>query len=419
MFTGRWPHQLSAGWLTPLDAAYPTVAEYLRRSMVMRRPDSPPITGTAASSSGLDRGFTVYHDYIFPRLTALQPAVLVRRPLDGLQSIERFLEEWLDVDALLLRPAVEKLAWVFKWNRKTAADVNRELLDWLARGAQPERPFFAFLNYYDAHHPYQLQEMGIHRFGITPEGDRPVDFIDDPFAPVQTELSPRQLAVARDTYDNCVADLDEQLGRLIDELERRALLDNTWMIVVADHGESFGEHPGVFQHGTSLYQTELHVPLLIIPPASAQSAAGRIIAEPVSLRDLATTITDVAGFEGSSVFPGESLARYRLGTASAAPVNANAAPDRAIAEVVPFDPRNPDPAQMLEPRWPLGALAEGDWTYIRREGDVREELFHLRDDRQELHDLASDAAMRPVLERMRQTLSHLTGGPLTPERFNR
>ena len=74
---------------------------------------------------------------------------------------------------------------------------------------------------------------------------------------------------------------------------------------------------------------------------------------------------------------------------------------------------------MLEPRWPLGALAEGDWTYIRREGDVREELFHLRDDGQELHDLAGDAATRPILERMRQGLSHLTGGPLTPERFNR
>ena len=195
--------------------------------------------------------------------------------------------------------------------------------------------------------------MGIHRFGITPDDDHPVDPIDDPFAPVQTELSPRQLAVARDTYDNCVADLDEQLGRLIDELERRAVLDNTWVIVVADHGESFGEHAGVFRHGTSLYQTELHVPLLIIPPVGARGAAGRVVAEPVSLRDLATTITSVAGFQGSAEFPGESLARYSAATAPTAPVDPDSAADRAIAEVVPFDPRNPDPAQMLEPRWPL------------------------------------------------------------------
>ena len=73
---------------------------------------------------------------------------------------------------------------------------------------------------------------------------------------------------------------------------------------------------------------------------------------------------------------------------------------------------------MLKPRWPLGALAEGDWTYTRREGDVREKLFHLREDAQELRNLADNPAMRPILERMRQALFRLTAGPLTPQRFN-
>ena len=92
-------------------------------------------------------------------------------------------------------------------------------------------------------------------------------------------------------------------GRLIDELDRRAVLDRTWVIVVADHGESFGEHAGVFRHGTSLYQTELHVPLLIIPPAGAKVAAGQIVNEPVSLRDLAATIAGIGGFPGGFAFP--------------------------------------------------------------------------------------------------------------------
>ena len=47
------------------------------------------------------------------------------------------------------------------------------------------------------------------------------------------------------------------------------------MIITSDHGESFGEHAGVFCHGTSLYQTELHVPLLIIPPGGQPDEAGR------------------------------------------------------------------------------------------------------------------------------------------------
>ena len=87
--------------------------------------------------------------------------------------------------------------------------------------------------------------------------------------------SPQQIDFARDSYDDCVADLDEQLGCLIDELARRGVLERTWVIVTADHGESFGEQPGVFWHGTSLYQAQLHVPLVIVPPAGGPPPTNR------------------------------------------------------------------------------------------------------------------------------------------------
>ena len=92
----------------------------------------------------------------FPRLTACSTATLVDRLMAGLDDLEHFLEERLDFD--LLKPVVERLWWLFKSNRKEAAEVNREFLDWLSGRRQPERPFFAFLNYYDAHCPYQLPE---------------------------------------------------------------------------------------------------------------------------------------------------------------------------------------------------------------------------------------------------------------------
>ena len=76
------------------------------------------------------------------------------------------------------------------------------------------------------------------------------------------------------------------------------------------------------------------------------------------------------------------------------------------------------PDRLLAPRWPLAALSVGDWTYIRREGDIREELFHLPDDALESSNLAADPAARSWLERMRQALGRLTEGPLTPRRFN-
>jgi arylsulfatase A-like enzyme len=110
-----------------------------------------------------------------------------------------------------------------------------------------------------------------------------------------------------DAYDDCLTYLDSQIGKLIDELERRGVLDNTLVIITADHGEELGEHR-LYGHGQSLYSQELHVPLMILLPGNR--AAGRIVAEPVSLRDIPATIVELLGASGDSPFPGNSLARF-------------------------------------------------------------------------------------------------------------
>src|SRR5262249_2602281 len=154
-----WPHELSAGWLTPLDAAHPTLAEFLA-SRGYATAGFAANYWYCASDSGLNRGFTTYQDYNLPRLSALKSAALIDRVVDGLQASERFLEDRLDF--ALLRPIMQHLWWLVKADRKSAGAVNREFLDWLSR-RQPDRPFFAFLNFYDAHHPYQLSQTGIRR----------------------------------------------------------------------------------------------------------------------------------------------------------------------------------------------------------------------------------------------------------------
>jgi arylsulfatase A-like enzyme len=154
---------------------------------------------------------------------------------------------------------------------------------------------------------------------------------------------------------------------------------------------------------------------VIIPPSG--SARKQVIAEAVSLRDLPATIVDVLGLENRSPFPGNSLARYWNGSTRS--LGEPGAPQGALSEVVPLDPLNPDPAQLVTQPWPLAAMSDGEWTYIRRDGEIREELFHLREDASEQHNLAGDPAHGPTLERMRKALGRLTGGPLTPQRFNR
>jgi arylsulfatase A-like enzyme len=412
MFTGRWPHELSVGWLTPLDGAHPTLAEYLgvRGYATAGFVANADYCGT---DSGLSRGFTLYQDYIFPRLTAFKKSALVDRALDGIQSTANVLENVFELGRI--RSDVMTGVLLLDDDRKAAAVVNRELLAWLSEREQPERPFFAFLNYFDAHSPYRLPRGRNHRFGGAPLDTRQRVLIDHWYEVDKSTVSPPDVAFARDAYDDCIAELDEQLGKLIDELRRRDLLDRTWLIIAADHGESFAEHSNTFCHGTSLYQTEVHVPLLIVPPGSRTTK--HVVTETVSLRDIAATIVDMLGLAAGSPFPGDSLARFWDANPTTTPIE-HAAP--ALAELVP-DPNaqvNRDSSGLPKAAWPLGALIEGEWSYIRSEGDVRQELFHLRQDAKEERNLAADPAARPTLERMRSALGHLTAGPLLPSRFS-
>jgi arylsulfatase A-like enzyme len=412
MFTGRWLHELSVGWLTPLDRTFPTLAEFLG-DRGYATAGFVANTSYCAADSGLARGFTHYQDFIFPELTALKMAVLVSRALKGVQAIVYFTEDWLASAGLL--PHVERLWRSLDTDRKGAAVVNRELLDWLAQRTQPERPFIAFLNYFDAHDPYQLLPGRLHRFGVEPTDNYHRILIQRWWELDKTTVSPDGVAFAADLYDDCIADLDEQLGKLVDELDRRGVLAQTWLIIASDHGESFGEHAGIFCHGQSLYETELHVPLLVVPPGG--STTKQAVKEPVSLRELAATIVDVAGLAESAPFPGLSLARFWKQPSKVAPVQPPSA-SPALAEVVPNDPRDRNSWGGPRKLSPLGAVKEKEWSYIRHEGDVREELFHLRQDPKEQHNLAGEPATQTTLEQMRRALDRLTGGPLLPERFS-
>jgi arylsulfatase A-like enzyme len=256
----------------------------------------------------------------------------------------------------------------------------------------------------------------MHRFGVARPDVRQRDLISRWADLDKVRLVPQDLPFAVDAYDDCIADLDEQLGRLTDELGRRAVLERTWLIIVSDHGESFGEHRGVFCHGTSLYQTELHVPLLIIPPGGI--TPGVVVKDTVSLRDLAATIVGLLGWETGSHFSGSSLARYWDQNFQPRPFARSSDP-AALAEVVPGDARYRDAYGLPQKTWPLGAVNDGDWSYIRTEGRVREELFHLTTDAKEERNIALDPVQAPTLRRMRDALDRLTGGPLLPERFNR
>jgi arylsulfatase A-like enzyme len=296
------------------------------------------------------------------------------------------------------------LRWLLATGRKDAGSINREFLDWLAHRQVPRRPFFAFLNYFDAHSPYLPPEGTPFRFGLRPRTQAEFILLTELWTMVdKLRLAPRYRLLARDSYDNCLAYLDERLGELFDTLQRRGVLDQSLVIVTADHGEEFGEH-GLFDHGESLYRPEVRVPLLIILPS--RSRFRRVVRETVSLRDLPATIVDLVGLAAGSPFPGRSLAHWEP---ESSPGVAPGAGDRdgAISELSDPNPAKPSQGRSPAARGPLISLAEGDYVYIRNEGDGREQLFNERDDPGELFNRAGVEAMQPVLQQFRQRLNPL------------
>jgi arylsulfatase A-like enzyme len=409
MFTGRWPHELSTGWMAPLDEAEPTLAEYLSAK-------GYATAGFVANrfycgwDSGLSRGFTHYEGHALPQLSGFRLAALVDRFLGGLHQVDRIRRNQPGFD---LVPPVEDFVTglLTCGDRKEAAVVNREFLTWLSGRRQPERPFLVFLNYFDAHYPYLVPKEHLHRFGSRPGDQREWDLIENWRSADKRTLSPQDITFARDAYDSCIADLDEQIGLLLDDLRDLGALERTWVIITADHGESFGEHGG-FGHGGSLYQTELHVPLLILPPGRNQPA--RVVTQTASLRNLPATIVDLLGLNSGSPFPGESLARLWN------PSSPGEIPsDQALSEVAPTGPFDPNRLHLPVFQDPMASLAEDDWVLIRHEGEGEDQLFNLREDPKEVHDLARDPSTQSRIQQMRRTLDGLIGGLSALERLKR
>ena len=286
-FTGQWPFKLNTQWNFTLDAPDPTLAEYLA-SRGYQTAGFAANTSHCSYETGLARGFAHFEDY------ALTARSLLSRTVPGTWILKNIVSRGDYYD--------EK--WIGLQSRG-AREIDQSFLDWLSR-RRPDRPFFAFLNYFDAHDPYELPDGYGGRFGIRPKTPRDHHFLFNFSGPHDEPAQMRDILMARDCYDDCIRFLDEQLGRLLTELERQGLLDNTEVIITSDHGEAFGDH-GIFGHSSSVNLDEIGVPLVILSP---DAPAGRWVDSPVSLRDLPATVVDLLGLSAGSPFPGRSLAAH-------------------------------------------------------------------------------------------------------------
>lgn len=356
LFTGLWAHQQSTTWTVPLDGAAPTLAEALAARGYR--------TGAFSANHilvtwehGLLRGFSHAEDYV------ISPGELARS-----SALAKYL---LAMDRLR-----SLVGWYDAPGRRDATDISGSFLQWLDRG-DSARPFFAFLNVYDAHDPYLPPAPYDTLFGW-PAGAGPAERRRVRAEAITThyELSPAAVVRQRDQYDGAIAEMDHDLGRMLDALERRGLLKNTLVIVAGDHGEAFGEHR-MFAHGNGVYLEEVHVPLVMSLPG--RLPAGVRVTGVASLRDVPATIADVLGLAGPSwPLPGSSLARRWV---------TPAASDTALTEVdqIPRGGKDWYPVR----RGNVRSILAWPWQLITVGRDV--ELFDLAADSTQRHNLAADS----------------------------
>jgi arylsulfatase A-like enzyme len=402
MFTGRWPHELDVNWDTRLGTKFPTLAEYLGSHGYATAGFVANVM-YCSSEFGLDRGFTHYEDYVLEPTTPLRMCYLGDLTLKTVARLGLTLSSSLGAYSFL--PQTRSKFWRILANdpKLTANLINREFLGWLSQRREPARPFFAFLNYYDAHSPNLLPSGVPYRFGLQPRTEADAFVFDHWVELDKRMLPPYYKTLAQDCYDSCLGYLDEQLDELFGELKRRGVFDRTLVIVTSDHGEGLGEHD-LFLHGESLYRNEIRVPLLIVLPGQDRSV---LVNETVSLRDMPATIVDLTGLGTGTPFPGRSLARLWQGSRPEAPAPAEGV---AISELAGPSPSDPNQGRSPIHRGAMASLAEGDFVYIRNDGDGSEELFNERDDPNEFDNRARLATAQAIKKRLRMRLDRIRAG---------
>jgi arylsulfatase A-like enzyme/Tfp pilus assembly protein PilF len=317
MMTGTYPivHGVRDNTLFHLPASRTTLAEILKSRGFA--------TGAAiggfplVKASGINQGFDFFDDHI----------TIGMEDFKG-EPVERPRTMYFD--------------------ERPAPRVNDAILPWLK--AHDRRPFFAWVHYWDPHHPH-----------IPP--------------PPFSELYPQDL------YQGEIAYADQSLGALIEELKARGVYDRTLVVVSGDHGEGRGEH-NEESHSMLAYNATLHVPLIFRIPGEP---AGRRIRTRVGTVDILPTILDFLGVPPPAIVQGRSLR----------PVMNRPNP--------PATDGTAYYAETLSPRLSYGwgeirVLFDGAMKYIH---GPRSELYDVLQDPNELHNLVHE---RPTEQ---QQLEHV------------
>ena len=319
------------------------------------------------------------------------------------------------------------------------AFLTGEVLRNFARGAQD--PWFVHLSYLNPHPPFIVPEP--YNAMFDPEEVPEPIWMESPEAEagqhplaayylanvkvesfilgrpgLAADLSLQDLKQLRATYYGMMAEMDAQIGRLLDDLKARGEYDRTLIVLTSDHGEQLGDRRQLGKQG--YHDQSFHVPLIVRLPGERFDAARGTIVDAFSENvDVMPTILDCLGMEVPVACDGESLLPFLEGRLPA---------NWRKAAHYEFDFREvlgggPGPALGLKPdQCSLAVLRDDQYKYVHFAG-LPPLFFDLREDPHQFRNLAADPAYAPLLRdyalemlswRMRHNDRTLTGMAVGP-----
>ena len=273
----------------PLDDKFLTLAEilssngYLTSGIVSNY-------GFLNNEFGLHQGFQ-YLDFRFPLpFLSKQLNFLLRN------KVRKLLIPFCSPDA-------------FETVYRDAREINKEVFGSLDKLKHNGKQFFLFINYMDAHFPYIPPAPFDNLFPGKDEKftAKRYESLYENVLKLKQKVTEKEYNHLVSQYDSEITYIDHNLGKLFSRLKELGLYDNSIIVITSDHGEIFGRR-NLLQHGLSVYQDQVSVPLII---RFSNSGTNTIVKENVSIVDIFPTILDELGYMYPSEISGISLKKLK------------------------------------------------------------------------------------------------------------
>ena len=223
-------------------------------------------------------------------------------------GFDRGFDRFINVYDKGLRPALSGI-FIFdhifrlRYSLDDASNVNKLALNSLKE--LKDKSWFFWVHYMDPHKPYGGPwPLDLPSYDKGYDGS--ITFIygwAKPINELKEPLSEADMRHVKALYDADILRFDKYLGRLLRKMKGMGLMNNTYVLLVADHGEEFLEH-GDFEHGKNLHKEQTHVPLIIVGPGIPEGFRHKGL---VSIKDIPKTICSLTGVEPAKTFTGDSL----------------------------------------------------------------------------------------------------------------